>query len=450
MTCGRLVIAGTGSGVGKTTIATGLMSLLSRRGKVQGFKVGPDFIDTMFHRAATNRPSRNLDSFFMDHDTIRNLFGWSTGDADIAIVEGVRGLYEGLTATGEEGSTAEVAKVIDAPVILVVNARSLGKSAAAQVLGYRMLDPGVRIEGIILNNVSGERHRMKATEAVERLVGTRVVGAIERSGESLPERHLGLVTAEEHDLPSLLGTIEEMLVDIDLDLLEDISRDHDGTMFSRQIPFPIGRSDATIGVPRDRAFSFYYQENLESLEAAGCRIRYFSPLAGDNLSDADGYYLGGGYPEVHASLLSENRDFLDGLRNAHREGKLIYGECGGMLVMCRSIDDGRDVFPMTGIFPHDVQLTDRREALSYVMAESTGDNFLFNGGIRGHEFHYTRLLPTSAGRFAYRILRGKGIDGEHDGLVSRRTIGSYMHQHALGNKSWGTDWVRSLTDPGLE
>jgi len=443
----RLVIAGTGSGVGKTTIATGLMSLLSRGGKVQGFKVGPDFIDPMFHQAATGRPSRNLDSFFMDHATIRNLFGWSTRDADLAIVEGVRGLYEGLTSTGDVGSTAEIAKLLEAPVVLVVNARSLGKSAAAQVLGYKMLDPQVRIEGVILNQVSGERHRAKATEAVERLTGTRVVGAIERSRESMPERHLGLVTAEEQDLPSILGRMEEMLVDIDLDLLEEIARSAVDREFPRESPFPRARYGGKVAVPRDRAFSFYYRENIESMEAAGLEIEHFSPLEGDPLPDADACYLGGGYPEVHASRLAENLDFLEGVRNLSDEGKLVYGECGGMLVMCRSIGNEGGGHRMAGIFPYDAELTRDRQGLSYVMARGTEDNFMFPlREIRGHEFHYTRLIPTPRTVFGYEIVRGKGIDGGHDGLMARRTIGTYMHQHALSNRDWGVAWGRSIAD----
>ncbi|MFW5914278.1 MAG: cobyrinate a,c-diamide synthase [Thermoplasmatota archaeon] len=444
----RMVIAGTGSGVGKTSVTVGLMSLLSRKLRVQGFKVGPDFIDPMFHRAATGRPSRNLDSFLMDRSTIENLFGWSTGDADLAIVEGVRGLYEGLTATGDRGSTAEIARILGAPVILVVNARSLGKSAAAQVLGYRMLDPRVRVEGVVLNQVTGERHRQKATEAVERLTGTSVVGCIERSPESMPERHLGLVTAEEHHLPSLLGRLEVMVADLDLDALLEIARRGGEGRFPEGCPFLPGGGGVTVAVPRDRAFSFYYQENLESMEAAGCEIIEFSPLEGDPLPEADSYYLGGGYPEVHASQLSENRDFLEGLKNASEEGRLVYGECGGMLAMCRSIDNGEGSYSLSGIFPYRAQLTEGRQALSYVRARGTRDNFLFpDREVRGHEFHYTRLLPSPEGGFAFHVDRGKGIDGRHDGIMVRRTVGTYMHQHALSNREWGRAWARCVDNP---
>ncbi len=237
MSVRRVVIAGAGSGVGKTTIATGIMSLLSKRYKVQAFKVGPDFIDPMFHSAATGRPSRNLDSFFMDPATLKNLFGWATRDADIAIIEGVRGLYDGLTATGDTGSTAEIAKMLDASVILVVNARSLAKSAAAHVLGFKMLDQDVRIEGVILNQVSGSRHKEKAVEAVQHFTDTPVIGVIERKKERLPERHLGLVTVPENeDVPGTLRKVEDLAREVDLEALLSASEKHDPMDFETACP----------------------------------------------------------------------------------------------------------------------------------------------------------------------------------------------------------------------
>jgi len=441
----RLVIAGAGSGVGKTTISTGIMSLLSKKMNVQGFKVGPDFIDPMFHTAATGRPSRNLDSFFMDAPKIKNLYGWATKDADMAIIEGVRGLYDGLTSTGDVGSTAEISKILDAPVVLVVNARSLAKSAAALVLGFKMLDKDVNIKGVILNQVSGARHREKAVEAVESLTGTEVVGVIERRRESLPERHLGLVTVPENDnVPAMLRTMEEMVADVDLDRLMAIAESAPDADFDRSAPFPKGTaSSVKIAVPKDRAFSFYYPENLESIESAGGKVIQFRPTDGEPLPEADGYYLGGGYPEIFASQISRNKDFLEGLRTAHSDGKMIYGECGGLMTLCREIDDGETGHPMVGIFDQTAELTRERQGLAYVQARTTKDNFLFRDiNIIGHEFHYSRLTPTPQGPFAYEISRGTGIDQRHDGLVKGRTIGTYMHQHALATTEWGISMVR--------
>lgn len=444
----KLVIAGAGSGVGKTTIATGIISRLSKRYTVQAFKVGPDFIDPMFHTIASGRPSRNLDSFFMDNDTIGNLFGWSTQDADIAVIEGVRGLYDGLTATGDTGSTAEIAKLLDASVILVVNARSLAKSAAAVVLGFKMLDPAVRIEGVILNQVSGERHRQKAIEAVESLTGTKVVGTIERDSNRLAERHLGLVTPGDTDSVKAIADVEEMVKDLDLEPLLEISEKGRELNLPMANPFPVGEKNRVrIGVPRDQAFSFYYQENLESMEAAGAHLIEFNPLRGDPLPEADGYYLGGGYPELHLDDLTSNHDFLEGLKMASMEGKTIYGECGGMMTLCRSISNGTEKGRMAGVFDYEATLTEHRQGLSYVISEGTEDNFLFRGQtIRGHEFHYSKLLPQPEGPYAFNVIRGTGIDGMHDGLILRRTIGTYMHQYALANKKWGTRIVESCLD----
>ena len=448
MSVKRVVIAGAGSGVGKTTISTGIMSLLSKRYRVQGFKVGPDFIDPMFHTAATGRPSRNLDSFFMDHDTLKGLFGWATRDADLAIIEGVRGLYDGLTSTGDTGSTAEIAKVLDAPVILVINARSLAKSAAAHVLGFKMLDKDVRIEGVILNQVSGARHREKAVQAVEELTGTPVVGVVERRSDRLPERHLGLVTLDEEDqTKNSLHHMESMVADVDLDRVMGIAEKAGDAMFPVASPFPKGeKAGVKVAVPRDRAFCFYYAENLESIEAAGGKIEYFQPTDGGALPDADAYYLGGGYPELYGKELGSNQDFTEGLRTAADDGKLIYGECGGLMTMCRSIRNGEEERAMAGIFPYDAELTDGRQGLAYVRARGTADNFLFpDMDIRGHEFHYSRLTPTPSGPYGFDVLRGTGINGRQDGLIKGKCMGTYMHQHALANKEWGLRIVRSAS-----
>lgn len=431
----RVVLAGSGSGVGKTSIAAGLM--LRMKHKVQPFKVGPDFIDPMFHAMAAGRPSRNLDSFMMEPEVMKEHFRWACGDADLALIEGVRGLYDGLTSTEDTGSTAEIAKLLEAPVVLVINARSLAKSAAAVALGFKQLDPEVRVAGVILNNVSGERHRRKATEAVEQLAKLPVLGAVER-GRSLPERHLGLVTVEEQgDLERTKEDLKALVEDVNLEMLLEISETAPEMNVRKEPVFPSGRSGAKVAVPRDRSFCFYYQENLESLERAGADIRYFRPTDGDGLPEADLYYLGGGYPEEHLDELSSNRDFLDGLRSAASDGKAIYAECGGLMTLCSSIDAGKRI-SMAGVFPCSAVLTIGRQGLSYVRAVGTAVNPFFPGcQVRGHEFHYSHLAPLPQGPFGYALERGTGIDGSHDGLMFRRTLGSYMHQHALSRLDWG-------------
>jgi len=445
----RVVLAGAGSGVGKTVIATGLMSRLSRGHTVQGYKVGPDFIDPMYHAAATGRPSRNLDSFFMDRETLVQLFGWSSRDADIAVVEGVRGLYDGLTATGDTGSTAEIAKFLHAPVVLVVNARSLAKSAAALVLGFKTLDPQINIAGVILNNVSGDRHRRKAVEAVESLTGIEVVGTIERQRERLPERHLGLVTVEDAgDARTLMARLEDLVAEVDVERLVEIARSAPPMEVATAPPFASSEDrGVTVAVPRDRSFCFYYPENLEALQAAGAKVVTFRPTDGDDLPDCDALYMGGGYPEVHAAALEANSGFLDGVKQLSEDGGLVYGECGGMMTMCRSINAFGEVHRMAGVFDAQATLTEDRQGLAYVKARGTSENFLFPGAeIRAHEFHYSRLEPLPDGPYGYAVLRGTGIGKAMDGIMVRRSMGTYMHQHALANPLWGPSMVDAAGD----
>lgn len=433
----RIVLAGAGSGVGKTTIATGLMRRLSRRCRVQGFKVGPDFIDPMFHAAATGRASRNLDSFMLEPHVMKELFGWSTRDADIAVVEGVRGLYDGLTAVGDTGSTAEIAKMLDAPVVLVVNARSLAKSAAAVVLGFRALDPSVRIAGVILNQVSNPRHLAKATEAVESLAGVEVVGSVGRQREGVPERHLGLIMPD-GSREDTLDTLEALVEDVDVERIVEIASSAGDVELPASSPFP--ERDPTgvrIAVPCDRAYCFYYPENIEALKAAGAEVLRFRPADGEDLPDCDGAYLGGGYPELYASAIADNRNFLEGIRTLSENGGSVYGECGGLLTMCSSLHVNGEEHRMAGIFPSAAAFTGERHGPSYVRAIGAPDNFLLpNAAVRGHEFHYSEVRPQPGSSYGFRVERGVGIAEGMDGLMLRRSMGAYMHLHALSCPLW--------------
>ncbi|MDY0293604.1 MAG: cobyrinate a,c-diamide synthase [Candidatus Methanomethylophilaceae archaeon] len=433
-----IVISGTGSGVGKTSVTTGLMRALSESMKVQGYKVGPDFIDPMYHTLATGRPSRNLDTFMMSKGTVERLVGHTARDADICIVEGVRGLYEGLTGTGEEGSTAEMAKLLGFPVVLVVNARSLTRSAAAMVNGFRAFDPEVNVAGVILNNVTGPQHRRKLREAFAGSSDVPVLGMIERDAcGGLKERRLGLcaVGSEDWDVVDGLGGLaSQMDIDSVLDVCERFEREDPEPEF----PYARRRSGLRAAVPLDDAYCFYYHDNLEAMRASGMDVRTFSPLAGDMLPDADFYYLGGGYPELHMDAISENRDFLEGLRNASAEGRAVMGECGGLMTMCSSVSDaaGR-VFRGAGVFDAECMMTDVRHGPSYVLARGTEANPLFRGmAVRAHEFHYSDVRPRGTPVFGFDVLRGQGIDGRRDGLVLKNSVGSYMHQHALSSEDW--------------
>jgi cobyrinic acid a,c-diamide synthase len=436
------VIAGAGSGVGKTSIATGLMHALSKRMKVQPFKVGPDFIDPMYHTAATGRRSRNLDTFMVPGDGIRGIAGTASKGADICIVEGVRGLYEGLSGTSERCSTAEAAKILGFPVILVLDARSLTRSAAAIINGFASFDPGVDIRGVILNNVSGKQHEDKLRDAIGRYCDVEIVGIVKRhKGCELKNRHLGLKTVDGSSADEV-SHLEALTEDIDMDAFMRVCESCDAE-FPEGSPYSGHECGARAAVPMDDAYCFYYEENLECLRAAGIDVVGFSPLAGDTLPDADMYYLGGGYPELFASEISENRDFLEGLRNASAEGKPVIGECGGLMTMCEAIVDseGRR-HPMAGIFAADAVMGGRHGP-KYTISEGTYENPLFPGmTVRGHEFHYSELELRDEGRFGFRMERGQGILDGMDGLVSRNSIGSYSHANALSTE----DWAKGIVD----
>lgn len=432
-----VVIAGTGSGVGKTSITTGLMSRLSKTRRVQAFKAGPDFIDPMYHTAATGRPSRNLDSFLMDDSTIRNLVGYASRDADLCVVEGVRGLYEGFSGDGDLGSTAYIAKLLGFPVVLVVDARSLTRSAAALVNGFRSFDPDVRIAGVILNNVSGSQHTDKLRTAFETYCpDVRVVGMIRKSpNKALEQRYLGLRTLRTF-AEGEITPLQDLTADADLDALMDIAESVDVEL---PIESPYTERDCGLraAVPVDEAFCFYYRENIECLEAAGFRVETFRPTDGDSLPDADLYYLGGGYPELYASRISENTDFREGLRAMADEGRTVIGECGGLMSMCRSITDkSGQVHPMTGVFDAEARMTGVRHGPTYVIADATPSNPAFGGTVRGHEYHYSDVFPSGGAEYGFEVRRGLGITGGMDGLVRGNAIGSYMHQHALSERDW--------------
>ncbi len=435
------VIAGTGSGVGKTSVATGLMSVLSKRYKVQAFKAGPDFIDPMYHTAATGRPSRNLDSFMMSDDRIRNLVGYASEDADLCIVEGVRGLHEGFSATDDTGSTAHVAKVLGLPVILVVNCASLNRSVAAIINGFRSFDPDVKIAGVILNKVSNGQHSDKLDDVMSTYCrDVKVVGKIRKDKENtLQQRYLGLHTLESYEK----GNIEplERLVDpVDTDMLMDIAESFPSDL-PTQSPYVRRDSGLTAAVPLDKAYCFLYRENLEAMEASGIRVKTFRPTDGERLPDADMAYLCGGYPELHAESISANRDFLEGIGQMSDENRPILGECGGLMTLCREMKtaDG-GICPMAGCFDAVADMVDKRHGPTYVIADSLEDNPLFKGTVKGHEYHYSSVIPGRA-RYCFSLQRGQGIADKMDGITVNRTVGTYMHQHALSMDDWAKGFV---------
>ena len=451
----RIVLAGTGSAVGKTTISTGIMKALSNEMNVQSFKIGPDYIDPSYHSLATNNPPRNLDSFFMNEDQLKLSFdrGMKIAKADIGIVEGVRGLYEGISPTGDIGSTASVAKALDAPVILIMNAKSLVKSAAAVVLGFKALDPEVKIEGVILNKIKGKRHYLKAKEAVETLSDVKVIGAIPRDDDlEVKERHLGLVPALEqerisNDIDKWSKVVKEY---IDLDALKEIAKSSPKIKINKKTELwnTNNKKTTRIGIARDEVFNFYYTENFESLEDNNAKLTYFSPFKDEELPDVDALYIGGGYPEIFAKELEANESMKLAIKKFHNDNKPIYGECGGLIYLSKSIDG----FKTCDILPYPSQMTDKVQGLSYVIGKSNEDNLISQKGevFRGHEFHYTKLCidgkDVNNANFAFDIQRGRGIINKQDGLSVGNTLANYIHLHACSCPNLAYNFTKNINE----
>lgn len=438
-----LLITGDRSGSGKTSITLGLAALLSRERTVQPFKVAMDYIDPSYLTGVTGRACRNIDSFVMDQEMIHETFENGCVGADIAIVEGVRGLYEGAEALDECGSTASVAKSLGLPVILVVDVRSITRSAAAIVKGFMALDPDVQIKGVILNQVVHEKHRQKAATAIEHYCNIPVIGAIPRTEEmKLTMRHLGLVpylegqtSAEFHTRLNRIIEIIEQHVDID-----QLLAIADNRPAPRQIPErfrPAENLDVTIGIARDEAFNFYYNDLFDILRTHGAEPVFFSPIH-DNLPEADGYILGGGYPELFTKELEANDRMRTAMREVSAQGVPVYAECGGLLYLTDRIvlkEGWQDLscdtpYEMCGVFSGETHMPIGR-VIGYVIGEANRNSIFGEGSFMGHEFHHTdvRLAPDTT--FAYRLSRGKGISGGRDGAVVENTQGSYTHLHPV-------------------
>ncbi len=416
-----ILIAGTHSGVGKTTVSMGIMAALKHRQlKVQPYKVGPDYIDPSHHTAICGRPSRNLDTYIMGIDGVERTVARTSADADIVAVEGVMGLFDGIDST-EIASSAHVAKILNLPVILVINVHGMSRSAAALLKGYAEFDPGVRIAGVILNQVGSPRHSELVRNSLP--IDIPVVGEIPRKKDlEVPSRHLGLYMAHEKDYNTeeMAAFIEDN-VDLDavLELAEPCSVPE---ITDLQIP----EEDIRIGVAMDPAFCFYYQDMFDAFRDCGAEVVFFSPMAGE-LPDVDGIYLGGGYPELYAEIL-ENSETTRKLKVLAADGLPIYAECGGLLYLCGTYEvDGR-TYKLADVVPANTRMTDRLKALGYTEAISLDKNFSSHN-IRGHEFHYSITECDNDAKFAYEMIRGKGIQDGFDGLVEHNTLAGYMHSH---------------------
>lgn len=439
----RVVIAGTQSGVGKTTLATGLMAAMTKEGyEVQPYKVGPDYIDPGFHTAAAGRISRNLDSWMVSSDNLTELFCRNSQGADISIIEGVMGLFDGHRVDEGGGSTAEVAKILSAPVVLIIDAGKMAQSGAALAYGYKYYDSELNLAGVILNRVSSDSHYQILKEPIEEL-GISVLGYIPRQESlELPERHLGLVpTSETSQMEEYIDDLAEVILqNLDLEELYNLAGEteeielKEERLFSQ--PGPV--SELKLAVARDEAFNFYYDDNLDLLEESGVELEYFSPVSDTVLpEDIASLYIGGGFPESFLAELSDNQSMLESIREAIAAGMPVYAECGGLMYLTEAITnfDG-ETYSMVGAISGQIKMTDRLQAMGYVEAEVKEDNILLNQGdkVRGHEFHYSRLvgLPEDTS-YAYRLTGGKGSDNRSGGILKNNLLASYLHIHFASN-----------------
>ncbi len=452
-----LVVAGAGGDSGKTLVSLGLAAAWHQDGvEVQPFKKGPDYIDAAWLTRAAGRPARNLDEWIMGAEAVRQSFARHAATADVSLIEGNRGLFDGLDGT----STAALAKLLGAPVLLVVDVTKTTRTAAAFVVGCQALDPTVQIAGVVLNRVGGPRHLFEARSAIEAATGVPVLGAIPKlAGENLlPNRHLGLVPPEEHDR---MGEVAQRLGAVlrehaDLDAILEIARlpgtsgppESGASVEETSIGTAAGRR-VKVGLFSDSAFTFYYPENLEALREAGADLVPVSALEDERLPDVDLLYIGGGFPETHAPALSKNRSMLRSVRVAARDGLPIYAECGGLIYLSRSVlHEGRR-FDLSGVLDVDVEVSRRPQGHGYVEAVADRDNPFFPRGtvLRGHEFHYSRIAPadpdgagsgvdSSEWDLALDVRRGTGSRFGRDGLVAGNVYASWIHLHALGTPSW--------------
>ncbi|MBU2550882.1 MAG: cobyrinate a,c-diamide synthase [Proteobacteria bacterium] len=434
-----LVVAGTHSGSGKTTVSLALMAALKRRGfQVQAFKVGPDFIDPGHHTQITGRASHNLDGWMLPPIENIEVFNRYVSEAEVVVVEGVMGLYDGYDGLSEAGSTAQMAKWLGLPVLLVADARSMARSLAALALGFFRFDPDLKWVGLAANRVGSPRHTAYLAEAMTRVPELSFRGGLRREPDiGLPERHLGLVTADERtwdrEAADRLADWIESGLDV-AGLLADLP-ERPSPQPPACAPMAADPTDRVrIGVARDEAFCFYYQENLRRLEAAGAELVFFSPLRQPGLpAGLDGLYVGGGYPELFARELAGNYDLRRAVREFGLSGRPIYAECGGFMFLCRTIEDleGRS-WPMSGLLPVEIRMLDRLKSLGYRQVTFTVDTPLGPAGTvaRGHEFHYSEIAALDPVHAVYRSADRTGEWREAgQGYMQGNVLASYTHLH---------------------
>ncbi|WP_141434057.1 cobyrinate a,c-diamide synthase [Bacillus sp. 03113] len=447
----RLVIAGTGSGVGKTTLTIGIMSALKKKGyHVQGFKCGPDYIDPTYHTAVTGRISRNIDSWMLNHDMVNEIVVRGSKGADISIIEGVMGFFDGKNPTNNDGTTAELSIITKSPVVLVVNCASMARSAAAIVKGFQSFYKGPNIVAVIANRVGSEGHFKLVKTAIEQECGIPVIGYLKRNADiAIPERHLGLVpSVERGELDSFFDALGDLVLNtIDIETLYDLAQapylEVEESQFHREV-----KKQVRIAVAKDAAFNFYYEENLELLQAYGAEIVEFSPLNGDLLPEnVDGLYIGGGFPEEFAKELANQKEVKESIKTAIENGLPTLAECGGFMFLTEAIETtNHESFEMVGIIPGLVRMQSKLAALGYREVTGEEGNFLFKGNVlaKGHEFHYSTFHPHVVTRPAYQT---KGMRGtKKEGYINGNLVAGYTHFHFGSSPEMVENWIEKCKE----
>jgi len=478
-----LVIAALRGGSGKTIFSVGIISALKNLGQtIAPFKKGPDYIDTGWLALAAGRPCYNLDTFLIKKEIVLHSFLSHILPNDIAIIEGNRGLYDGIDLEGTT-STAELAKLLDLPVILCINATKTTRTMAAVVSGCMQFDPDVKIKGVILNRVAGPRHENILRKSIEHFCGIPVIGAVPKlSNHNFPERHMGLVPTPEHDWAkeSIDSMSQIASKHIDLDQLKEIAcksagqsmeegldaaakasisqdrpqnlniRVHDSRLDGQK---PVAGKDnqaPVIGIIKDSAFQFYYPDNFEALVKEGAELIFISPLTSEDIPQVDAIYIGGGFPETHAKELAENTKFKQKLKSYAENGLPIYAECGGLMYLGEELILKGNSYPMVGVFPVSYSFSKKPKGHGYTIISVVRENpyFKTDTEIKGHEFHYSSVLKWRGDErnLAFSIKRGTGFINKKDGLCYKNVLATYIHIHALGTPSWAKSMVRNAIE----
>jgi cobyrinic acid a,c-diamide synthase len=450
----RMLISAAHKSSGKTMVSIGLCAALSKRGHaVQPFKKGPDYIDPMWLSQASGRACRNLDLYLMERDDIVAAF--ARHSAEVNLVEGNKGLYDGLALDGSN-SNAALAKLLDLPVFLVIDARGMTRGIAPLILGYQAFDRDIDIAGVILNNLGGSRHEAKLRAVIEHYTDVPVVGAIHHDERlSIVERHLGLMPSNEsHVATAKIKQIASAIAEqVDLDMLLELSQKEPLNVPHKASVSPLPRGDKVrIGIARDRAFGFYYADDLDALEAAGAVLVPFDALRDTRLPEVDALYIGGGFPEMCAAELEANSGLRGEIKQAIENGMPVYAECGGLMYLSRGIEYQGRTYQMVGAIPGDVKMHGKPIGRGYVHLKEDETHPWPRPNapakqIKAHEFHYSSLenLPPDS-RFAYHVERGHGINGKRDGLIIHNLLASYTHLRTIGSCYWATRFVAFIQD----